>query len=149
MRMRRSAGGFSMAGLPTLVPSFGDRSFGGRSFSNLSMTGLSRRWNPNLQPRAVPGIRFYREFTREQAHSFANYRRAFAGRFEFGIGERSGECKALAIVFHGELQIPGPLRQAHEHVMRSAVFADVHQTFLHNARQLTTNSLCQIHALQF
>src|SRR6202167_312244 len=116
---------------------------------DLSMIGLPRGWNPYFQPRAVPRSRFYRELARQQSYSFPDHRRALAAGFQFRARERAGKRKPFAIIFHRQLQVARALRQAHQHMMRSAMLADVHQAFLHDTGQLAASFLRQIHTLHF
>src|ERR1039458_190233 len=113
------------------------------------MFGLPRWRNPYFQPCSVSWGRFYREFARQQAHSFPNHPRPYSSRLQFGIRQPSRKRKSLAIVLHRQLQSPRPGRQPYQDMLRSAVFAHVHQTLLHNACQFPAGLLRQIHPLQF
>src|ERR1039458_2477091 len=113
------------------------------------MFGLPRWRNPYFQPCSVSWGRFYREFARQQAHSFPNHPRPYSSRLQFGIRQPSRKRKSLAIVLHRQLQSPHPGRQPYQDMLRSAVFAHVHQTLLHNACQFPAGLLRQIHPLQF
>src|SRR5208282_4831044 len=113
------------------------------------MIGLSRRRNSDFQPCAVTRSRFYREFGCQQAYSFPDHRRSLARRLQFRIRQPSGKRKSLTVILHRQLQIARPLRQSYQHMLRSTVFAHIHQTFLHNARQFPAPFLRQIHPLHF
>src|ERR1700688_148520 len=100
-----------------------------------SMLRPSRRWNPNFQPGAVPWGRFYREFSRQQAHPFADHRRPFATRLEFLMGKPSRKAKTFSVVFAGQLQTTRSLGEAYQNMVRSTIHAHIDQALLHNARE--------------
>src|ERR1700692_944600 len=114
-----------------------------------SMIRPSRRWNPDFQPGTVPRGRFYREFSGKQAHPFANYRRSFAGGFEFQMRQPSVKSKSLSIVFDRELQTTRALCKPHQHMVGSTVLAHVYQALLDNARQFAAALWGQFNPLQF
>src|ERR1035438_904642 len=103
------------------------------------MIGLSRRWNSDFQPRAVPRSRFYREFARHKSHSFADHRRALPRRLQFRVGEPARKGKSFAVVLNRQLQITRALRESYQHMMRSTVLAHIHQALLDDARQFAAD----------
>src|ERR1035437_10502809 len=113
------------------------------------MFGLPRWRNPYFQPHSVSWGRFYREFPPQPADFFPKPPPPYSSHLQFGIGQSSRKRKSLAIVLHRQLQIPRPVRQSYQQMVRSAVLAHVHQTLLHNPRQFPAHLRRQIHPLQF
>src|ERR1700683_196803 len=100
---------------------------------------LSTLRNLDFQPRPQAGIRFYRECACNQTHSFLYDHRPFAHRFKFILRQPPGKRKAFAVIFQRQAPLAVIRTQSHQRVTRFAVFAHVHQPFLHNPQHLAAN----------
>src|SRR5277367_289358 len=112
------------------------------------MTTLSCRGHPDFRAGPMPGVRFYREFARQQPDTFVNHSWPFAAGLQFRVRHGSRERKSFAVVLNRELEISRALRQAHQHVMSATMLAHVDEALLHNAGQFAASLLCQIDTLE-
>src|SRR6266478_8651459 len=94
----------------------------------LSIVRLSCRWDAYLHSSTVSRVRFYREFARKQAHPFTDHCRALPRYRQLGLGQLPREREPSPIVLYRQLEITRPLRQPHQDVPCSAMFADIDQT---------------------
>src|SRR5271167_2745211 len=99
----------------------------------LSIALLGDRY---FQTRAVPGDRIDHEFTTDGPHSFLDDPRSLTDRLQFGLRVAPGEFEAAAIVLNNQLAVALISSQAYQDVSRQAVFPDVKEGLLCDARQL-------------
>src|SRR5579864_5138931 len=95
----------------------------------------------DFHARPLPGIRFYRELTRDDTHTFLDDHRTFARLLHLLLIDTPRERESPPIIFHR--QIPLLLRgaQSYQRMPRTAMLPHVDQALLHDAEQFTTDSL--------
>src|SRR5581483_5019782 len=91
--------------------------------------------------RALAWLRFYREFTLYQTHTFTNDSRRPARQIQFRLRHPPAEGKSYSVVFDAAAPLLSFLHPLHHHSFGAAVFAHVDQRLLRNARQLAAYGL--------
>src|SRR5574340_161389 len=105
--------------------------------------------NGDLQMTALTGYGLDAQFAPQATHPFFDDLGPLAGGVQVLKREPALEPEAAAVILDTKLPFSRLGAKTHQHVMGATVFADVHQGFLHNPRQLAADPRRERDLLQF
>src|SRR5690242_2757127 len=102
----------------------------------------------DFQVRTSAGLRLQDQVSTQGAHSLLDYPRPAACGVQLAQRHSPVELEPSAIIINCQHPFVVSCREAHQHVARATMLANVHQRFLHDTHQFSTHTRRKFYLLQ-